>query len=130
MHPRLVVVLTADLPAVRFVEHRQVGLVVEVGTVADRPLAQHLRTRRPHPLGMPEEDHLGACHPGSRACLLVEGTDEGWSIQRVRERVLKVATVLIRHARSLTYRIAEAKQEFWRIIAMALPSLSGPEVTA
>lgn len=63
-------------------------------------------------------------------CLLVEGTDEGWSIQRVRERVLKVATVLIRHARSLTYRIAEAKQEFWRLIAMALPSLSGPEVSA
>lgn len=63
-------------------------------------------------------------------CLLVEGTGEGWSLQRLRERVLKVATVLIRHARSLTYRIAAVKAEFWRILATALPSLSGAEVLA
>lgn len=46
-------------------------------------------------------------------CLLAEGTDEGWSLQRVRERVLKVATVLIRHARTRTCRLGAVKQAFW-----------------
>ena len=40
-------------------------------------------------------------------------TREGWSLGRVREQVLKVATQVIRHARQIVFRIASTKAALW-----------------
>lgn len=40
-------------------------------------------------------------------------TKEGWSLHRVRERVLKVATQVVRHARQVVFRIATTKAALW-----------------
>ena len=40
-------------------------------------------------------------------------TSEGWSIGRVREQVLKVATQVIRHARRIVFRISSTKAALW-----------------
>ncbi len=59
---------------------------------------------------------------------LLEGvTETGFSLLRVRERVLKVATLVVHHARRVHYRISETKAALWRLVATALPTLTGAE---
>ena len=45
---------------------------------------------------------------------------EGMSLRRVRERVLKVATQVVRHSRRVYFRISESKADVWRLVAQAL----------
>ena len=64
-------------------------------------------------------------------CILAQVTDEGWSLRRVRERVLKGAATIVRHARQIVYRITPAKAALWRLVAAALDrSMPTTEVTA
>lgn len=42
---------------------------------------------------------------------------EGWSLQRMRERLLKVATSIVRHARQVVFRICPTKAELWEAVA-------------
>ena len=44
---------------------------------------------------------------------IAAATREGWSLERVRERVLKVATQVVRHARQIVFRIATTKAALW-----------------
>lgn len=53
-------------------------------------------------------------------CLLEGATGEGFSLDRLRERVLKVAASVVRHARAVHFRIASTKVELWRLLAGAL----------
>ena len=53
-------------------------------------------------------------------CILARVTDEGWSLRRVRERFLKGACTIVRHARQVVYRIAPTKTALWRLVAKAL----------
>jgi hypothetical protein len=55
---------------------------------------------------------------------------EGMSLQRVRERFLKAAAVIVRHARRIVVRIGEAKVRAWRTLVDALgyASSAGSEV--
>jgi len=60
-------------------------------------------------------------------CLLEAVTETGVSLRRLRERVLKVATVVVQHARRVHYRISDLKAALWRLVATALPTLAGAE---
>lgn len=40
-------------------------------------------------------------------------TDEGWSLGRLRERLLKAATQVVRHARQIEFRISKGKAVLW-----------------
>ncbi len=60
----------------------------------------------------------------------VEGVlGEGVSLRRLRERVLKVATQVVRHSRRVYYRISSSKATLWRVVARALapPGLLGAQ---
>jgi len=46
--------------------------------------------------------------------LLEQATGEGWSLKRVRERVLKVAARILVHARYITMVIAPAAAKLWQ----------------
>lgn len=62
-------------------------------------------------------------------CLLETETGDGMSLDRVRERVLKVATAVVRHARAVYFRIAAAKSTLWEVLAQTMPDfLAGKEV--
>ncbi len=64
-------------------------------------------------------------------CVLEDATGDGLSLDRVRERVLKVATSVVRHARAVHFRVASAKAALWRALAAALPDfLASAGVTA
>ena len=64
-------------------------------------------------------------------CLLEVATGDGISLDRVRERVLKVASSVIRHARGVYFRIAKSKAALWRALAGAMPAfIERGEVTA
>ena len=63
--------------------------------------------------------------------LLEEATGEGISLERVRERVLKVATAVVFKSRRVVFRIASAKVALWKRLSRLLRIfLSGEEVTA
>jgi hypothetical protein len=53
-------------------------------------------------------------------CALEAATGEGVSLRRLRERVLKVATAVVRHARRVHYRISETKAALWSALAGVL----------
>ena len=53
-------------------------------------------------------------------CILALVADEGWSLRRIRERFLKGACTIVRHARQVVYRIAPAKTALWRLVAESL----------
>jgi len=55
-------------------------------------------------------------------CLLEKGRGEGVSLRRLRERVLKAATSVVFHSRSIRYRISAIKADYWRTIAQMLPT--------
>lgn len=55
-------------------------------------------------------------------CMLEDGLGEGFSLRRVRERLLKAATSIVRHSRRIYYRIASSKAMLWRIVAALLPA--------
>lgn len=44
---------------------------------------------------------------------VVAKTRGGWSLGRLRERVLKAATQVIRHARQIVFRISSTKAALW-----------------
>jgi hypothetical protein len=60
-------------------------------------------------------------------CLLEVGTGEGFSLRRVRERLLKAATSVARHSRRIFYRIAATKAQLWRVVARLLPSFGAAQ---
>lgn len=55
--------------------------------------------------------------------LLEEATGTGWSLRRVRERVLKVAARILIHARYATMVIAKASAKLWRTLWKRLARL-------
>jgi len=64
-------------------------------------------------------------------CLLETGLGKGISLRRVRERLLKAAASVVRHARRVHFRIAAVKADLWRVVARLLPTLGeGLEVIA
>jgi len=52
--------------------------------------------------------------------LLESVTGEGWSLQRMRERVLKVPARLLLHARRVTVILLPAAAAIWSLLARAL----------
>jgi hypothetical protein len=52
-----------------------------------------------------------------------EATGEGWSLQRLRERVLRVASRLVLHARRATLVIARGAAKYWRALLSEMRAL-------
>lgn len=46
--------------------------------------------------------------------------DQGWSLGRLRERVLKVAASVVRHARQTVFRLCPTKAALWEALAEAV----------
>ena len=46
-------------------------------------------------------------------CVMQRATGTGWSLRRLRERVLRVASRVVRHGRRLTFVIAEHAAADW-----------------
>ena len=64
-------------------------------------------------------------------CLLEDATGDGFSLDRIQERVLKAATSVVRHARAVHFRISATKAALWRALADAMPAfLAAEEVPA
>ena len=64
-------------------------------------------------------------------CIAEIATGHGMSLDRVRERLLKVPASVVRHARSVRYRIASTRIALWKAVTAALPSFgSSVEVAA
>ena len=65
---------------------------------------------------------------------LARQLNEGVSLQRVRERFLKAASHVVRHARRIVIRIGEQKVAAWRALVAALdlapPALAQEAVAA
>ena len=55
--------------------------------------------------------------------LLEKATGEGWSLKRVRERVLKAAARILVHARYITMVIAETSAKLWKTLWKKLSRL-------
>ena len=55
--------------------------------------------------------------------LLEEATGRGWSLKRVRERVLKVAARVLIHSRYATMVITQASAKIWRTLWKKLARL-------
>lgn len=53
-------------------------------------------------------------------CLLEDVTQDGWSLCRLREQVLKVAAVAVIHARRVSIRLGIAAQRWWGILQAAV----------
>jgi len=60
-------------------------------------------------------------------CLLEKGTGLGFSLRRVRERLLKAATSVVRHARRIHFRICATKEALWRVAAAFLAELGAAQ---
>lgn len=63
----------------------------------------------------------GMLHAGR--CVMEEETNEGWSIKRFRERVLCVASRMVRHARSLYFVIEPSAVPYWNALWRGLGRL-------
>jgi hypothetical protein len=61
--------------------------------------------------------------------LLEDSTGEGWSLSRVRQRVLKVACRLLVHARRVILVIGQQAAGYWRALWYTLRSLNAAHVT-
>lgn len=61
--------------------------------------------------------------------LLQDSTGEGWSLSRVRQRVLKVACRLLVHARRIILVIGQQAAGYWRALWYTLRSLNAAHVT-
>jgi len=59
--------------------------------------------------------------------LLEKATGEGWSLMRVRERVLKVAARVLVSGRRVTFVIAQTSESLWRGLWHELGRLSCPD---
>ena len=59
--------------------------------------------------------------------LLEKATGEGWSLKRVRERVLKVAARVLVSGRRVTFVIAQTSESLWRSLWQELGRLSCPD---
>jgi hypothetical protein len=57
---------------------------------------------------------------------IAEATGEGCSIQRVRERVLRVAARIVKHSRYVTFVIESSAKRYWRILATMMRKLKPP----
>jgi hypothetical protein len=55
--------------------------------------------------------------------LMEEATGEGWSVKRLRERVLRVAGRVLVHARRATIVIGEASSELWQRLLSQIAAL-------
>ena len=92
---------------------------------AARPKS-HYRGRRLEAVTQPEESGVRAqnetllllnllayelLHAGR--CVMQQATGTGWSLRRLRERVLRVASRVVRHGRRLTFVIAQDAAADW-----------------
>lgn len=57
-------------------------------------------------------------------CVLERHTRQGWSLTRIRERALKVATTLILHAQRITVHLGAAADKWWPTLLKGLPTLT------
>ena len=55
--------------------------------------------------------------------MMASGTGEGWSVQRTRERVLRVAARIVKHGRYATFIIETAALRYWSVLASELQKL-------
>lgn len=58
-------------------------------------------------------------------CLAEAALDRGFSLQKVRENLLKLTATVTRHARQVRFRIDRAKAGLWRLVSAVLPTLDG-----
>ncbi|WP_336270538.1 transposase [Vreelandella arctica] len=56
-------------------------------------------------------------------CLIESQTQQGWSLIRLREQLLKVAATITVHARQITLRLGAAADRWWPSALKALPRL-------
>lgn len=56
-------------------------------------------------------------------CLVESQTQQGWSLIRLREQLLKVAATITVHARQITLRLGAAADRWWPSALKALPRL-------
>ena len=56
-------------------------------------------------------------------CLVEGQTQQGWSLIRLREQLLKVAATITRHARQIRLRLGAAADRWWPSTLKALPRL-------
>jgi hypothetical protein len=59
--------------------------------------------------------------------LMAAQTNEGWSLQRLRERLLKVAARVLLHSRRVTVVIAQPAAQMWRDLWSRLDQLACPQ---
>jgi hypothetical protein len=52
--------------------------------------------------------------------LLKESDGDGFSLRRLRERLLKVATAVVKHSRRIHFRISSSKADLWKTVAERL----------
>lgn len=55
--------------------------------------------------------------------LMEAGTNEGWRIQRVRERLLRISARIVIHSRYAMFIIETAAQRYWRTLASQMSRL-------
>ena len=64
-------------------------------------------------------------------CGIEEAIGAGLSLDRLRERVLKTACVVVRHAREVIFKVCPSKAAWWRAVSVAVHGLRQPcEVAA
>lgn len=57
-------------------------------------------------------------------CLLERQTHQGWSLSRMREQVLKIASTISLHARRITVHLGDAADKWWPTLLKGLPKLT------
>ena len=61
--------------------------------------------------------------------LMNSATGQGWSVRRLRERVLRVAGRVLTHARQVTLVVTDAAAAFWQTLWQTLPTLHFAEMS-
>ena len=59
-------------------------------------------------------------------CLMEAATGDGWSLRRMRERVLKAAARVLMHGRRVTMVVAETAAAYWNLLWLALEKAAWP----
>ena len=77
----------------------------------------HYRGRRLEADSRPQESgvraHNETLFQPAPTCVMQRATGTGWSLRRLRERVLRVASRVVRHGRRLTFVIAQHAAADW-----------------
>jgi len=57
-------------------------------------------------------------------CVMEQQTRTGWSINRLREQVLKVAATLTVHARRISVHLSQTADKWWPTLLRGLPRIT------